>query len=130
MFSTSYQGEGIKTIIRFNTCLLRKLLFSQNKDIVSVNDVIKRIVIIEKTEEDINDHYFEVELSGVSTKEKLLDVNFVEDYLIQHAPLPFRKDFVWSGEIKEKFRLLGYEIPEYCICMKQNCDLLNFVRYL
>lgn len=58
VFSTSYQGEGIKTIIRFNTCLLRKLLFSQNKDIVSVNDVIKRIVIIEKTEEDINDHYF------------------------------------------------------------------------
>lgn len=117
VFTTSYQGEGIKTIIKFNTCLLRNLLFSRNQDIVSVNDVMKRIVTIEKTEENINDHYFKVELSGVPTKEKLLDVSFVENYLVQHVPLPFKKDFVWSREIKEKFRLLGYEIPEYHICL-------------
>lgn len=117
VFTTSYQGEEIKTIVKFDTCLLRKLLFSRNKDIVSVNDVMKKIITIEKKEENINEHYFEVELNGVSNKEKLLDENFVENYLIQHIPLPFKKEFVWASEIKEKYRLLGYEIPEYNISL-------------
>ena len=115
IFSTSFQGECVKTVVSFDTCLLRKLLLSQNENVVSINDVMRRIVKIYTETEQEQAHYFIVELNGVSIKEKLLDEEEVENYLIQHAPLPFKKEFVWASTIKEKSRILGVEIPEYCI---------------
>ncbi len=115
IFSTSFQGEGVKTIVSFDTCLLRKLLFSKNESVVSINDVMRKIVKIHVETEQEQAHYFTVELNGVPIKEKLLDEEEVENYLIQHAPLPFNKNFVWASTIKEKSRILGVEIPEYRI---------------
>ena len=87
----------------------------QNENVVSINDVMRRIVKIYTETEQEQAHYFIVELNGVSIKEKLLDEEEVENYLIQHAPLPFKKEFVWASTIKEKSRILGVEIPENCI---------------
>lgn len=115
IFSTSFQGECVKTVVSFDTCLLRKLLLFKNENVVSINDVMRRIVKIYTETEQEQAHYFIVELNGVSIKEKLLDEEGVENYLIQHAPLPFKKEFVWASTIKEKSRILGFEIPEYCI---------------
>jgi molecular chaperone HtpG len=114
-FSTSYLGEGEKTIVKFNTFLLRKLLFTDDSDTVSINDVMKKIITFESQEETTEAHYFEVKLEGVPAKEKLLDAEVVEAYLIQHAPLPYKHEFLWASAIKEKCRILGYEILEYCI---------------
>ena len=73
IFSTSFQGECVKTVVSFDTCLLRKLLLSQNENVVSINDVMRRIVKIYTETEQEQAHYFIVELNGVSIKEKLLD---------------------------------------------------------
>ena len=115
IFSTSFRGEGVKTIVSFDACLLRKLLSSKNENIVSINDVMKRIVKTHTETEQEQAHYFTVELNGVSIKKNLLNEEEVETYLIQHAPLPFKKNFVWASTIKEKSHILGVEISEYYI---------------
>lgn len=117
LFTTSAVGENVRSIIRFDTLTLRKLMFQNETDIVSVDDVLSKIITISKEEEDVEKHYFEVILEGVSQKEKLLNPKIVENYLLQHAPVPFDPQFHWGGIIKEKTRILGYEIPEYKILL-------------
>lgn len=94
---------------------MRKLLFSKDIPIVSVTDVMKEVVTVSQDKEEENAHYFKVELIGVSSKETLLNEDVVEAYLIQHAPLPFKKEFSWASIIKEKCRIWGFKIPEYYI---------------
>ncbi len=117
IFITSFAGEDSKTIIRYNAKLLRKLLLISNEDNVSVHDVMKRIVSIEKSSEKASRHYFEVKMLGVTCNNGLMDEDVVRDYLIQHSPLPFDKEFKWRSTIQEKVRIAGYIIPTYCICL-------------
>lgn len=117
IFITSFAGEDSKTIIRYNAKLLRELLLISNEDNVSVHDVMKRIVSIEKSSEKASRHYFEVKMLGVTCNNGLMDEDVVRDYLIQHSPLPFDKEFKWRSTIQEKVRIAGYIIPTYCICL-------------
>lgn len=114
-FTTSYQGEKTKTIVCFDTKLLEKLLLSEDKNVISIHDVMEKVITTLSEQENENSHYFKVTMDGVSTKEKLLDIRMVENYLIQHVPLPYDPQFVWAEMIREKSRLLGYHIPEYMI---------------
>lgn len=117
VFTTSFPGEGIKTVVHYNAKLLRELLLSAGKDSVSVNDVIDQIVSAEELDEKTHRHYFEVKMIGVSGNNGLMDENLVHDYLIQHSPLPFAKSFKWGSAIQEKLKIAGYAIPTYCICL-------------
>lgn len=114
-FTTSYQGERTKTVVCFDTKLLGKLLLSEDQTVTSIHDVMEKVITISSEQEDESSHYFEVMMDGVSTKEKLLDTEAVENYLVQHVPLPYDSQFIWAEMIKEKSRLLGYCIPEYRI---------------
>ena len=114
-FTTSYQGEKTKTIVCFDTKLLEKLLLSEDKNVISIHDVMEKVITTLSEQENENSHYFKVTMDGVSTKEKLLDIRMVENYLIQHVPLPYDPQFVWAEMIREKSRRLGYHIPEYMI---------------
>lgn len=115
LFITSAVGEDKKTLVRFNAKLLKEQLLSTNDSNVSVSDVMSQIISIELLPEKINKHYFEVSLISVSTSDGLLDTACVQDYLIQHAPLPFDKDLKWKSTIIEKVKIAGYEIPDYNI---------------
>lgn len=117
VFITSFAGEDSKTIVRYNAKLLRELLLISNEDNVSVHDVMKQIVSIEKSSEKASRHYFEVKMLGVTCNNGLMDEDVVRDYLIQHSPLPFDKEFKWRSTIQEKVRIAGYIIPTYCICL-------------
>lgn len=118
LFSTSFEGEETKTIIRFNAKLLRELLLKSNQESISVADVMQRIITVEDAiAEKAKKHYFEVKLVGVSANDGLLDEDLVQGYLIQHAPLPYARDFKWQNPIQEKVRIAGYSIPYYCICL-------------
>ena len=44
-----------------------------------------------------------------------MDLEIVNEYLIQHAPIPFAQNFKWGEAVKEKFRLLNFYIPSYGI---------------
>lgn len=115
VFSTSAQGENIKTNVVFNAALLKRLLLSSNERDVSVSDVMKQVVTIKRESEKSASHYFEVTLNNVSDGSNLLNLEMVKDYLIQHAPIPFSQSFKWGEAVKEKFRLLNYSIPAYAI---------------
>ena len=117
VFITSFFGENTKTLIRYNAKMLRELLLTSSEDSVSVHDVMNRIISVEELSEKASRHYFEVRMLGVTENSGLMDEDLVRDYLIQHAPLPFGKDFKWRGTIQEKLRISGYTVPTYCICL-------------
>lgn len=116
-FVTSCEGEAVKTIVHFNTKLLKRLLYEEDKNIISVDDVMQEIVEICEEVEEKEKHYFKVLLEGIEIKEKLLDAKIVENYLVQCAPLPYDREFVWGDVIKKKFQSSGYIIPEYKIVL-------------
>lgn len=117
VFTTSAINESVKTIIRFNAKLLKEMLLAKDQDNVSVNDVIEKIVSVETAAEKENKHYFEVSLIDVTSNDGLMDIDRVNDYLIQHAPLPYSALFHWQNLIQEKVRIAGYMIPNYRISL-------------
>lgn len=114
-FITSFSGENTKTLIHYNAKLLRELLLTSSGDNVSVQDVMNQIISVEEFGEKSSRHYFEVKMLGVTRNSGLMNEDIVRDYLIQHSPLPFGKDFKWKSTIQEKVRISGYTIPTYCI---------------
>lgn len=108
---TVSQGQTIE----FDASLLKELLLPGKHESVSVEDVINKIVSVRTERETAKRRYFQVELDGVWEEAGLVDPDTVEDYLLQHAPLLFSKEFKWGRTITEKMRLSGYEIPKYKI---------------
>lgn len=119
IFITSHRGEDKSTKVCFDTLQLRKLMSYADDEMVSIDDVMKRIIDIKYDEEEKNAHYFTVIMEGVKEKNKLLNKEVVTNYIKQHAPIPFSGEFHWSSPIKEKCRLLGYEISEYHIKLNE-----------
>lgn len=117
VFVTSFSGEDTKTIVHYNAKLLRTLLLASGKDGVSVQDVMNQIVYVEEFAEKANCHYFEVKMFGVTNNNGLMDEDVVRDYLIQHSPLPFKKEFKWKSTIQEKLKISGYSVPTYGISL-------------
>lgn len=119
-FRTSYQGEEVTTVIEFDASLLKELLLPEGHESVSVEDVIEKIITVRTEKETVNRRYFQVELEGVWNEAGLVNPEIVEDYLLQHTPLQFSKEFKWGRTIIEKMRLCGYRIPQYRICLNGN----------
>lgn len=115
IFSTSYKGEEIATIVEFDAATLKRLLMADLADNKSVVDVIEQIASVRTMKESANKHYFRVTLEGVGNETGLIDEVSVENYLVQHAPLYYSKDFKWGRTILEKLRLEGFVIPQYHI---------------
>ena len=90
---------------------------AESSAVESVNDVLGQVIEVKHCQEKSKNHFFKVELIGVTNSDKLLDLEGVEDYLIQHAPLRYSKDFKWQRIITEKIKALGYSIPAYDIRM-------------
>lgn len=117
VFKTSYKGEESATVIEFNAERLKELLAPATHSSQSVVDVIEQIVSIRSEKETAARRYFEVRLEDVWGEAGLIDVEAVEDYLTQHAPLQYAKEFKWGRTISEKLRLNGYLIPQYRISL-------------
>ena len=114
-FKTSYKGEECCTVIEFDAKLLKNMLLPGIADSVSVEDVIDRIVSVRTEKETPVRRYFEVSLDGVWEEAGLTNIESVRDYLVEHAPLYFSRNFKWGRTIEEKMRLNGYSIPKYHI---------------
>lgn len=129
IFETSFVGELEATKVRFDAELLRELMLDRTANIVSVEDVINRIVTFEKIESKVESHYFTVVMNGVTADDKLLVHEEVEKYLVQHAPLDYMDVFGWRSLIKEKTKLLGYHIPAYNIRLNGNALYKPYKNY-
>lgn len=62
---------------------------------------------------DYPDRFFEVELKGVIRlrADRLMTAAAVEQYLAQHAPVPFAPGFRFGGEIASALRAAGVPLP-------------------
>ena len=76
-----------------------------------------RLLLSKKHMKKDKRHYFEVKMIGVTSSDGLMNEEVVKNYLMQHSPLPYAKQFKWKNPIQEKVRIEGYSIPCYCICL-------------
>lgn len=113
IFTTSALGETQKTIVRFDAKRLKELLMQRNEYNDSIHQVLEAIVSIKHAPEKSSEHYFEVALEKVEIASKLTNEDVVEEYLLQHSPLPFSKKFKWQSLILNKYQLLGERIDNY-----------------
>lgn len=111
IFETSFKGEAIQSKITLDAKLLKKII-GDKKDKSDAAATMSIITSIEKTEEDINQHYFRVILEEVNYND-LLDELKVKEYLSMVAPVPFSSTFTYTNEIKNYFEKRNIIFDEY-----------------
>lgn len=124
-FITSYKGENIQSIVEFNCKKLRQLLVPGENDNYDLSQVINNVTTHYTQEEDINKHYFIVEMSDIDSFCGLLDIDNIKSYLRQIAPLPYKKKFIWKEKINKFLKDNRFQITEFSIYIGQNRDKLE-----
>lgn len=115
IFSTSYSGEGTKTVVSFDAEKLNKLLLARDSEDKSATEVMEQVITVKQEIEKTKEHYFKVMMVEVTENDKLLDIELVRDYIVQHAPLKYNDQFKWQDPIIEKSEGLGFVIHSYNI---------------
>lgn len=124
IFETSYKGEAIKSIMKWDAKLLKEIINNRtNKE--SATEVIDKVTNLEIEKEDINSHYFKVILNNVSN-DVLLDKKEIENYLSMIAPVPYDRGFILKQKIYEQLKIDNINIDEYKIFLNTN---LIYKRY-
>lgn len=114
-FVTSYQGEKRKTTTFWDCEELRKLLLDKNRD-MSLIEAVNQVVLEPTSDSEESDkHYFEVILSEIiEGHDNLLDIDDIQDYLSQVAPVPFDSNkLTILTKINKKLAELGKGPEEF-----------------
>lgn len=114
IFETSAVGEDKRTIIEFDAQTLCEQMLNENVDI-DLLSLVSDVVTIRVEHEARTNHYFNVIMIGVKDTDGILDVNRVQEYLEQVAPVDFDRDFGWGKIIKSKLRAYGFATSSYNI---------------
>lgn len=113
-FSTSYQGENVKSIMTCDAQKMRNMLVDNKK--YTLDEIWDAIVTYSTEPENENDHYFEVELFDINKENTdLLDEKKVRDYLSFVVPVPYKNTFILRNQIYDYAKSINYVIDEYCI---------------
>lgn len=116
VFSTSAQGESIKTTVEFDCKRLRQLLVPGANEEMDLATVLSSVTQVRHEEEKVERHYFLVELFEVSGFSDLLNIEIVKSYISQVAPLPYKsRSFVYLPNLHRFLSNNGYEIEEFPI---------------
>ena len=113
VFTTSFEGESEKSIITFDSKRLKELLIPGRSNEETLEEVMMQVVSYAKQPDKGRYHYFKVEMYGVNKNSGLLDEGRVKDYIVQHMPLPYSRDFRFGEIITSKASRLDYSIPSY-----------------
>lgn len=114
IFTTSYYGEGCKSIMTIDAQKMRRMI--QSKEKYEANYILDTITSFDERSEEKEKHYFQVEMIDINHENtELLDKDKVINYLSFVAPVPFKNVFVYSSKIHEHARDLGHELDEYKI---------------
>lgn len=114
-FITSYSGECVKSIIEFNCKKLKELLIPGAYEQYNLSQVMNVVTEYFKEEEREEEHYFIVELLGVESYSGLLDIEEIESYIRQTAPITYQKRFIWKSKIYQMFKDNGVGLSEFPI---------------
>ncbi|OOP73190.1 ATP-binding protein [Clostridium beijerinckii] len=98
IFKTSTKNEDKCSIITWDCEKLKELLKPNSSNELDLVQVVDACVSVVEVNEDIEKHYFEVNLEGVDDKNDLLDEYKVKKYLSQVAPIEIdsRKFYYYS----------------------------------
>jgi Skp family chaperone for outer membrane proteins len=118
IFETSYKGESVKTILKWDADLLSSIINDRSKNEEAV-EVIDRVTTTTTEKEKVSEHYFKVYLVGVKSNE-LLDVSNVREYLSMVAPVPYESHFVLSDKIYKKCTDWDVTLDEYQIIVNND----------
>lgn len=114
-FITTARGENQRTIMTWDAKALSQML-----DDVTIRDtagtILQRIISYEYEECPIDDHYFIVELLGITNENvDLLDTEKVKEYIALNAPVPYDSKFYYKQKIYEYLKKKGFPKNEYTI---------------
>jgi len=121
VFKTSAKGEEVATVVTWDSKKMREMLRPDHAGEEDLAAVIESIVSYKTVPEDIDKHYFTVELVHVDEKfSELLNEQQIRLYLSQVGPVPFRADrFPYYSDrhsgIRKKMEELGKSLEEYYI---------------
>lgn len=127
-FITSVKGEETASCITYDAERLKYLLLPQVDNRDAVDQVLSKVLTIEKIPEQFNKHYFTVELKGVFLESDLLNETEVVPYLQQNLPVPFSKEFVWGSLIKQKLAQMNVELAEYTVSLVTDSDSMDIYK--
>lgn len=112
-FTTSSKGETVKSIIEFNCKMLKQLLIPDAYEEYDLSQVMNAVTKYSQDEEDKDEHYFIVELMGVASYSELLNIQEIESYIRQTAPITYEKKFIWKSKIYKLFQENTLELSEF-----------------
>lgn len=119
LFTSSAKGESVESILTCDAATMRNMINEHNahtKDFTAIEVLRATTSITSRPANDINSHYFKVELIGISLSNKdLLDKAQVKDYLTFISPVPYRNTFTPRQSIYSHAKMLGVIIDEYNI---------------
>lgn len=114
VFRTKAKNEAVESIQEWDCQHLRRLLAEQRKDTLTLEEVFHRVTRFRQEKcQNSQDSYFEVILSGVNSfRNQIFDLDRVQRYLRQTAPLPFDSAvFSFAEKIDE---YLSKALSSYC----------------
>jgi molecular chaperone HtpG len=119
LFTSSAKGESVESMLTCDAATMRKMIDEHNahtNDYTALEVLRATTSITSRLTNDVNSHYFKVELIGISSSNKdLLDKEQVKDYLTFVAPVPYRNTFTPRQSIYSHAKMLGLTIDEYSI---------------
>lgn len=111
-FETSFKGENVKTIMRWDAAKMNKIV-DDEEDTSEAGDVIDECTSFEEMPERAEKHYFKVILDNV-TDDRLLDINDIRDYLSMVAPVDYPTQFnIFASKIKEYVQMHNIKLDVY-----------------
>ena len=121
VFTTSAEGESIKTIVEFDCTKLRKLLVPGANEDMDLAAVLEAVTTVSHEDEKKERHYFTVELYDVSDFSDLLNIDAARSYISQVAPLPYKsRQFFYSPDLHRFLDENGYEVEEFPIFLGES----------
>lgn len=115
-FITSASGDAMKTVMSCDCVRMQQLLRKSNNETSDIMETFSAISSFDEQPEDVDEHYFEVRLLGVSRESGLLDEDCVTSYISETAPVDYdSQQFLQAGKIRDAFCEKGFPITCYRI---------------
>ena len=109
-FISAAVGEDVASVMMWNAHKMRTMLNDDRKH--TADEVLDAIMSFSTKPAEIEEHYFEVVMTGV-TSAVLLDKENIRDYLSFEIPVPYHTRFMFYDQIYNHAKSLGLHIDEY-----------------
>lgn len=130
IFSSSYKGESVKSIMEWDAKTLRDVI-NDHKQKPSASDLVDKVTSFHNEDCDIDEHFFEVKLIDIiKENDELLEEKSVRNYLQAVAPIPYQTGFVFRSKIYDYAKQNNLKLDEYKILLNGEQLFKGYTSYL